>query len=198
MPEFTPPRPGSRRGPGRRRPAHEPARRGDGGADAGPAAGLIAGRGRLRLPDGAARTPGRGAPLGTMRDSTAPQPRIYARRRGTATGSGSAPPPTCSPSRRPPRTGPAPSSARIGPKRRRRCCRGWCRAGGRAGREAGRLRLPVFSQRIDDAGNGADCESRASRCARFQVSSFSAPLTSPCQDHFGMCNPCGTSCAAWW
>src|SRR4030095_15517115 len=32
----------------------------------------------------------------------------------------------------------------------------------------------------------------------FQMSSVSPPLTSPCQDHFGMCNPSGTSSAEWW
>src|SRR5262249_13469006 len=35
-------------------------------------------------------------------------------------------------------------------------------------------------------------------CASFQLSSFSAALTSPCQDHFGMCKPSGTSSAEWW
>ena len=32
----------------------------------------------------------------------------------------------------------------------------------------------------------------------FQVSSVSAPLMSPCQDHFGICKPSGTSSAEWW
>src|SRR5262249_26061750 len=35
-------------------------------------------------------------------------------------------------------------------------------------------------------------------CASFQGSSFSAALTSPCQDHFGMCKPSGTSSAESW
>src|SRR5262245_35983976 len=43
------------------------------------------------------------------------------------------------------------------------------------------------------AGRSACCD-----CASFQVSSFSAALTSPCQDHFGMCKPSGTSSAEWW
>src|SRR5262249_29423582 len=35
-------------------------------------------------------------------------------------------------------------------------------------------------------------------CASFQAPSFSAALTSPCQDHFGMCKPSGTSSAESW
>ena len=41
--------------------------------------------------------------------------------------------------------------------------------------------------------------SRSAGChsTSFQVSSFSTSVTSPCQDHFGMCKPSGTSSAEW-
>src|SRR5262249_25738473 len=36
------------------------------------------------------------------------------------------------------------------------------------------------------------------RVDHHRPSSVAAPLTSPCQDHFGMCKPSGTSSAEWW
>src|SRR5262249_53545659 len=39
---------------------------------------------------------------------------------------------------------------------------------------------------------------RVARVDHRHHSSVSAPLTSPCQDHFGMCKPSGTSSAEWW
>ena len=116
------PRPGGRRGPGRLRPALEPVRRGNSGAagaGAEPAAGLSAGA-------GTGRRGRRDAMGGSARSATAPQPQPLIRSRPPARRrSGSAPPPACSVSRRPPRTGPAPSRACTGD-------------GGTAGADAGR------------------------------------------------------------
>jgi hypothetical protein len=83
----------ARRGPGRRRPAPEPFRRGDGGdagAVAGPAAGPIAGREPLRLPVGAAGTPGGDARFGTMSNGAAAAGPIAGRERMCLPGRGGA------------------------------------------------------------------------------------------------------------
>jgi hypothetical protein len=65
-----------------------------------------------------------------------------------------------------------------------------------------RAGVRLSAEGLEPSSKGARITFKGGRGAQqrtdFQMSSVSPPVTSPCQDHFGICKPSGTSSAEWW